>query len=120
MSGGTRQGRANVVRGVSQEYHWRQRGDFAAACKPVASVKHQVSRAIAAAAFILLISCGMTHADPMRCSAEQKACTAGCGKLSDLTAARICITNCAQRQVACRRTGCWDNGSRTYCGLLRQ
>jgi hypothetical protein len=85
-----------------------------------APVRNQASHTLAIAAIFILFFGGMASADPMRCSAEQKACTAACVKLSDLAAARICITNCAQRQVACRRTGCWDNGSRTYCGLLRQ
>jgi hypothetical protein len=32
----------------------------------------------------------------------------------------VCFTNCGQRQAMCVKTGCWDNGSQKYCGLLRE
>jgi len=83
-------------------------------------VKHQAIRAIAAAAAMLLLCHEAALADAVRCSNEQKACVTACVKPNDPASTRVCITNCAQRQVVCRRTGCWDNGTRTYCGLLRQ
>jgi len=69
---------------------------------------------------LLLLSAPMASADPMKCSGEQQACLANCAKLTDQTRLRACITNCSQRQAACRQTGCWNNGSSTYCGLMRQ
>lgn len=56
-------------------------------------------------------------AEPMRCSAEQKLCVANCTKSADHP---TCLANCGRRQFMCVRTGCWDNGVRPYCGLLRQ
>ena len=59
-------------------------------------------------------------AEPMKCSGEQQACLTTCTRLADQKLLRPCINACGARQAACRQTGCWDNGSRPYCGLLRQ
>jgi hypothetical protein len=68
----------------------------------------------------LLLWCGTVVAEPMKCSGEQQMCTASCAKLTDQMRLRACITSCSQRLAACRQTGCWNNGSSNYCGLLRQ
>jgi hypothetical protein len=80
----------------------------------------RLNPAIAAAAVMLLLCTVVASADPVRCSSEQQACAAACAKLLDPRAMRVCATACARRKAACQRTGCWDNGTRSYCGLLRQ
>ena len=68
-----------------------------------------------------LLSAHMTAmAEPLKCSSEQQACLTNCTRLTDSKLLRPCINVCGARQAACRQTGCWDNGSRQYCGLLRQ
>jgi hypothetical protein len=74
---------------------------------------------VAAAAAIVFLFCAESIAEPLRCAGEHQACVASCTKLGD-PSKRICVTNCAQRQAACVRTGCWDDGTRNYCGLLRR
>lgn len=59
-------------------------------------------------------------ATPMRCSGEQKTCIANCIKSPPGTSKSICLTNCGTRQSMCMKTGCWDNGTQRYCGLLKQ
>jgi len=59
-------------------------------------------------------------ATPMRCSGEQKTCIASCAKRPPGTSISICLTNCGARQSLCMKTGCWDNGTQRYCGLLKQ
>jgi hypothetical protein len=86
----------------------------------MASRTRQFACAIAVSAGLLLHPPGAAVAEPMKCSGEQQACISGCAKLADRTLLRPCISSCSQRQAACRQTGCWNNGSRTYCGLLRQ
>jgi hypothetical protein len=68
----------------------------------------------------LLLWCTAAGAEPMKCSGEHQVCVKSCSTLTDATRLRTCVTNCSQRQAACRQTGCWDNGGSTYCGLLRQ
>ena len=80
----------------------------------------QIIRTAIAATGALLLWCGMAIAEPMKCSGEHQACAANCAKLTDQMRLRACMTSCSQRQAACRQTGCWNNGSSTYCGLLRQ
>ena len=58
-------------------------------------------------------------AAPMKCSGEQKTCIAGCQRMPRALAGD-CIANCRARTNYCKQTGCWDDGSRRYCGLLRQ
>jgi len=90
----------------------RKWGPRLAAC-----FKFDVFVVLAAAALL----CATTaHADPVRCSNEAKTCTAACGALPDGQRTSACITICQARMASCRQTGCWDNGSFRYCGLLRQ
>jgi hypothetical protein len=72
--------------------------------------------------FIVAILLGMTplSAAPLRCSDEAQACTVICAKTNDPKKPSACVTNCQARQAQCRQTGCWDNGTLRYCGLLRQ
>jgi hypothetical protein len=76
---------------------------------------------LALALVAMLLAAMPAAADPMKCSNEQNACIAVCRKIG-LNAQTLgtCIGNCNRRQSACRQTGCWDNGTHTYCGLLRQ
>jgi hypothetical protein len=59
-------------------------------------------------------------ADPMKCSGEHKTCIAACKKGVNPALVGACITDCHSRQTTCRQTGCWNNGTNRYCGLLRQ
>ena len=76
---------------------------------------------LALALVIALLAATSSAADSLKCSAEQRACVVICQKRG-LTPQTLgtCIGNCNRRQAACRQTGCWDNGTNTYCGLLRQ
>jgi hypothetical protein len=58
-------------------------------------------------------------AAPMLCSGEQKTCIAACQRIPGNLIAD-CIAGCRARQNYCKHTGCWDNGTNRYCGLLRQ
>jgi hypothetical protein len=86
----------------------------------LARITDQIIRAVVVAAGALLLSCGTAAAEPMKCSGEQQMCVANCAKLTDQIRLRACVTNCSQRLAACQQTGCWNNGSSNYCGLLRQ
>jgi hypothetical protein len=79
-----------------------------------------IIRAVVVAAGAFLLWCGTTAAEPMKCSGEQQACLTNCAKLVDPMRLKACVSNCSQRQATCRQTGCWNNGSSTYCGLMRQ
>jgi hypothetical protein len=82
-------------------------------------MSRKVTHAIAAAG-LLLLCCAAAVAEPMLCSGEQQACISNCAKLTDFTRQKTCITTCGQRQATCRNTGCWNNGTTTYCGLGRR
>ena len=73
------------------------------------------------AAFIALLAlgAGAALAGPMMCSGEQKTCIAVCQK-NPPPLAVDCINACRNRFNYCRHTGCWDSGTSSYCGLLRQ
>jgi len=75
---------------------------------------------ILAALTVVLSFATAAHADAVRCSNEQKTCIAACGSLPAQTRVSACISYCQARMNSCRQTGCWDNGSSRYCGLLRQ
>jgi hypothetical protein len=78
---------------------------------------------IAAAIWIVglaLLCWRPTFATPMRCSGEQKTCIANCAKSPPGSSISLCLTNCGARQSMCMKTGCWDNGTQRYCGLLKQ
>jgi hypothetical protein len=74
---------------------------------------------VAIAALLLFVT-ATANADPVRCSNEQKNCVTACGSLPVQTRVSACISFCQARMSSCRQTGCWDNGSSRYCGLLRQ
>jgi hypothetical protein len=59
------------------------------------------------------------EAEPMRCADLKATCVAGCAKV----AAGIrgaCLSNCNTRQTHCQQSGCWNDGARNFCGLLRR
>jgi hypothetical protein len=76
----------------------------------------KVADAIATAVALVVLA-GAAAAEPMKCSTQNQACVAGCGKFGDQKVWRVCMTACSQRQAVCQRTGCWDSN---YCGLLRR
>lgn len=76
--------------------------------------------AVILTAGVFLLWRSTAFAEPMKCGGEQQACLTGCTRLTDPKLLKTCINVCAQRQAACRQTGCWDNGTSTYCGLMRQ
>ena len=79
-----------------------------------------IVRAGIVATGVLLLWHATAAAEPMKCSGEQQTCLAGCARLVDLTRLKACVNFCSQNLAVCRRTGCWNNGSSTYCGLMRQ
>jgi len=72
------------------------------------------------AGLALLLCWHSVFATPMRCSGEQKTCIANCAKSPARSSISFCLTNCGARQSMCMKTGCWDNGTQRYCGLLKQ
>ena len=80
----------------------------------------RIMRTVLAATGVFLLWYGMAVAEPMKCSGEQQICLKTCTTLTDATRLKACVNSCSQRQAACRQTGCWNNGSSTYCGLMRQ
>ena len=69
---------------------------------------------------LMLLSALPANADPMRCTGEKATCVYVCNKMTDRAAASACLTGCGARHTNCMRTGCWNNGVKTYCGLTRQ
>jgi hypothetical protein len=86
----------------------------------LAQITDHIIRAAALVATVFLLWCGMAVADPMKCSGEQQTCLKSCATFPDAARLKACVNACTQRQAACRQTGCWNNGSSTYCGLMRQ
>jgi hypothetical protein len=78
-----------------------------------------MNRIVFVIAAVALICTQPVRAAPMTCSTEQKACLAPCSKFPPAVA-KDCIDACRARFNYCRHTGCWDNGSSRYCGVLRQ
>ena len=76
----------------------------------------KAATAIATAGAFMMMA-GAVVAEPVKCSTQNQACVAGCGKFGDQKAWRACMTACSQRQAVCQRTGCWESN---YCGLLRR
>jgi hypothetical protein len=72
-----------------------------------------------AAALILSGAYGAA-AEPMKCSGEQKACTSVCARVTGPAVITACLERCRSAQKSCMQTGCWDNGSSRYCGLMKQ
>jgi len=82
-------------------------------------MRFTIRNAIAAAVALYLFGSQVVRAAPMLCSGEQKTCIATCQKNSRALVGD-CIADCRARTNYCKQTGCWDNGSKRYCGLLRQ
>ena len=68
---------------------------------------------------LLLLGAQPAPAQPMRCSGEAKTCNATCVKNGGATVAN-CLAVCHVVQANCMKTGCWDNGTNRYCGLMKQ
>ncbi len=66
-----------------------------------------------------LLFAGIGHAEPMKCSGEEKTCQQTCAKVPAASKS-ACLTECGVRKSVCMRTGCWDNGRLRYCGLMKQ
>jgi hypothetical protein len=79
----------------------------------------KVADAIAAAVALVMLA-SAAAAEPMKCSTERQSCAAACRKYADQKPWRVCMTACSQQQASCMRTGCWNNGGNTYCGLLKR
>jgi hypothetical protein len=79
----------------------------------------KIINAAAAIVAIYLLGAQTALAAPMLCSGEQKTCISVCQR-NPLALIGDCIANCRTRFNYCRQTGCWDNGIKRYCGLLRQ
>jgi hypothetical protein len=66
-----------------------------------------------------LVGTAPAHADPMKCSNQEQTCATNCKK-----AARgpvtTCLTQCGARASYCMKTGCWNNGVQTFCGLAKR
>ena len=80
---------------------------------------NKIINAMGAIVAIYLLGAQTTLAAPMLCSGEEKTCITACqkgprGLMGD------CIAACRQRGNYCKHTGCWDNGTKRYCGLGRQ
>ena len=83
------------------------------------AMRYTIFNAIAIVVGLYLFSAQTALAAPMLCSGEQKTCIAVCQR-NPLALIGDCIANCRTRFNYCRQTGCWDNGIKRYCGLLRQ
>ena len=82
-------------------------------------MSRKLVHALAMAAALTLLA-APAFAAPMKCSGEQKTCITICQKTINPALQAQCIADCHTRQNYCRQTGCWDNGTSRYCGLLRQ
>jgi hypothetical protein len=80
----------------------------------------KISYVIAACAGLYLFGCQAALAQPMRCSGERSTCLANCKKNPNPAIASRCAQTCHTSQSICMRTGCWDNGTFKYCGLMKQ
>jgi len=80
---------------------------------------NKIITAMAAIVAIYLLGARTAIAAPMLCSGEQKTCIAACQRMP-LNLIADCIAGCRARLNYCKHTGCWDNGTNRYCGLLRQ
>jgi hypothetical protein len=82
-------------------------------------MSRKLVHALAMAASLTLLTASALAA-PMKCSGEQKTCVTVCQKTINPALQAQCIADCRTRLNYCRQTGCWDNGTSRYCGLLRQ
>lgn len=74
---------------------------------------------VAAVVAAALLGAQGAIAAPMMCSGEETSCIAAC-QARPRALIGDCIATCRTRSNYCKRTGCWDNGTNRYCGLLRQ
>jgi hypothetical protein len=74
----------------------------------------------ALAAGFILLAAQAVHAEPMRCSGENKTCLSACARMTVPAVHSACLDNCRSVQKSCLQTGCWNNGSSRYCGLMKQ
>ena len=73
---------------------------------------------LAAGLFLLAAQAG--RAEPMKCSGENKTCLSVCSKMTVPAVLAACLDNCRSVKKSCLQTGCWNNGSSRYCGLMKQ
>jgi hypothetical protein len=73
-----------------------------------------------AAIIALALLAAPALAEPMKCSGEQKTCNTVCLKTINPALQAQCIADCHTRLNYCKQTGCWDNGTSRYCGLMRK
>jgi hypothetical protein len=85
-----------------------------------AAMKYQVIYAIAAIVGLYLSGAQTALAGPMLYRGEQKVCISNCVKNTNPAGVSNCLAICHARLAVCRKTGCWDNGTNRYCGLMRQ
>jgi len=78
-----------------------------------------MSRIALALIALLALAALPARAAPMTCSTQQKACLAPCSKFPPAVA-KDCTDACRARFNFCQHTGCWDNGTSRFCGVLRQ
>ena len=78
----------------------------------------KIFAAMAVIAGLFLVS-QTALAAPMMCSGEETSCIAAC-QARPRALIGDCIATCRTWGNYCKRTGCWDNGTSRYCGLLRQ
>jgi hypothetical protein len=78
-----------------------------------------ITATAAAVVVVYLSGVPVALAAPMLCSGEQKNCIAACQN-KPRALVGDCIANCRARTNYCKQTGCWDDGSKRYCGLGRQ
>jgi hypothetical protein len=82
-------------------------------------MKRRALRAAAAGFALLAMAYGMAQGARLRCADEYNACVSACSKRAR-SPLGACVRNCQARQAACRESGCRNNGTHTYCGLLRR
>ena len=80
-------------------------------------MKTQITYVMAVGVFLMATQAA--HADPMRCTGEEKNCNSNCVKFARATVSN-CLEICRATRQICMRTGCWDNGTSKYCGLMKQ
>jgi hypothetical protein len=83
-------------------------------------MRSKILCAISAVTGLYFLGAQAVMAQPMRCSGEEKTCIAICMKSTNRSYVANCITGCHTRLSICKQTGCWESGTRRYCGLTRQ
>jgi hypothetical protein len=78
-----------------------------------------MTRKLAVIVVLILIATPVSAA-PMKCSGEQQTCNTVCLKTVNPALQAQCIADCHTRLNFCKQTGCWNNGTSRYCGLMRK